>query len=86
MLMRGQLLIFLLTQQYLINGDDESNLALGGLSIRNGQNHFHKKVRATIGLVPTWQLPWWCYKENERIIWERNGLIETPTLRGIVVK
>ena len=22
-------------------------------------SHFHKKVRATIGLVPTSQLPWW---------------------------
>ena len=49
-------------------------------------SHFHKKVRATIGLVPTSQLPWWCYIENERTIWERNGLIETPTLRGIIAK
>ena len=49
-------------------------------------SHFHKKVRATIGLVPTSQLPWWCYIEIERTIWERNGLIETPTLRGIVAR
>ena len=49
-------------------------------------SHFHKKVRAIIGLVPTSQLPWWCYIENERTIWERNGLIETPTLRGIIAK
>ena len=47
------------------------------LQLENGQ-----KVRAIIGLVPTSQLPWWCYIENERTIWERNGLIETPTLRG----
>ena len=40
-------------------------------------------MRSTIGLVPTWQLPWWCYIENERTIWERNDLIETPTFRGI---
>ena len=49
-------------------------------------SHFHKKVRATVSLVPTSQLPWWCYIENERTIWERNGLIETPTLRGIIAK
>ena len=34
-------------------------------------SHFHKKVRATIGFVPTSQLPWWCYRENERTIWEQ---------------
>ena len=49
-------------------------------------SHFHKEVRATIGLVPTSQLPGWCYIENERTILERNGLIETPTLRGIIAK
>ena len=63
----------------------------GGLSIRNGQNRSNftlsqKKVRAIIGLVPTSQLPWWCYIENERTIWEQNGLIETPTLREIIAK
>ena len=49
-------------------------------------SHFHKKVRATIGLVPTLQPPSWCYMENERTIWERNRLIETSTLRGIIAK
>ena len=44
---------------------------------------FHKKVKATRGLAPTSQLPWWCYIENERTSWERNGLIERPTVRGI---
>ena len=34
-------------------------------------SHFHKKVRATIGFVPTSQLPWWFYRENERTIWEQ---------------
>ena len=48
--------------------------------------HFHKKVRATIGFVPTSQLPWWCYRENVRTIWEQNGLIETPTSREIIAK
>ena len=59
----------------------------GGLSVRNGRNRSHftlsQKVRATIGIAPTSQLPWWCYIENERMILERSGLIETPTLRGI---
>ena len=45
--------------------------------------YFHKEVRATI---PTSQLPWWCYVENERTIWERNGLIETAPLQGIIAK
>ena len=49
-------------------------------------SHFHKKVRATVSLIPTSQLPWWCYIENEWAIWERYGLIETPTLRGIIAK
>ena len=49
-------------------------------------SHFHKKVKATIGLVPTSQLLWWCYIENEQTILERNGLIETPTLLGIIAK
>ena len=43
-------------------------------------------MRATIGLVPTSHLPWWCYIENERTIWEWNGLIETPTSRGIIAR
>ena len=43
-------------------------------------SHFHREVRATIGLVPTSQLPWWCYIENERTIWERSSLTETPRL------
>ena len=38
-------------------------------------SHLHKKVRATIGHI-----------EYERTIWERNGLIEIPTLRGIIAK
>ena len=49
-------------------------------------SQFHKKVRATRGLAPTSQLPWWCYIENEPTNWERNGLIETPTLQGFFAK
>ena len=45
-------------------------------------SHFHKKVRATRGLVPTSQLLWWCFIQFERTIWERNDLIETPNLQG----
>ena len=39
-------------------------------------SQFHKKERAIRGLTPTSQYPWWCYTENERTYWERNGLIE----------
>ena len=64
-----------------------------GAKVKNGQMvkivpslQFHKKVRTTSGLAPTSQLPWWCYVENERTNWERNGLIETPTLRGVFAR
>ena len=58
-----------------------------GLSkLENGRNRFHftlsQELRATRGLVPNLQLPWWCYIEKERTIWEWNGLIETPDLQG----
>ena len=49
-------------------------------------SNFHRKVRATIGLAPKSQLPWWCYIKLERTTWERNGLVETPTLQGIFAK
>ena len=56
-----------------------------GAKVKNGQMvkivpslQFHKKVKTTSGLAPTLQLPWWCYVENERTNWERNGLIERP--------
>ena len=54
----------------------------------NNRSHFtfSQKLRATIGLVPTSQLQRWCYIENKQTTWERNGLIETPTLRGIIAK
>ena len=47
-------------------------------------SHFHKKVRATRGFVPTSQLPGCCYIKFEQIIREQNGLIETPNFERIV--
>ena len=47
-------------------------------------SYFHKKVRATRGLVPTSQLSWWCYIQFERTIWEQNGLIETQLLEDFL--
>ena len=70
---------------YIPTRDDNP---LGGLSIRKlmvkivSTPHFHKKVRATSGLAPPSQLPWWYYIENEKTIWERNDLIEILTLRA----
>ena len=29
---------------------------------------------------------WWCYIEAGQTIWERNGPIETPSMRGIIAK
>ena len=50
-------------------------------------SHLHKKVRATIGLVSLRNShDGALYLENERMMWHRNGLIETPTLRGIIAK
>ena len=49
-------------------------------------HNFTKKVRVTRGFAHTSQLPWWCYIEKERTIWEQKGLIETPTLQGFFAK
>ena len=66
----------------------------GVFKLENGQkmvkivltSPFHKKARDTIDLAPTLQPPRCCSIATERTIWDRNGLIETPTWRGIFVQ
>ena len=49
-------------------------------------SNFHKKVRATVGLITTSQLQQWCYIQLKQTIWEQNGLIERPNSRKYPAK
>ena len=63
---------------------DINRATQGVFQLENDQYCSH--FRATRCLAPSLQLLWWCYIENKRTIWKRNGLIERPTLRGNFAK